>query len=166
MVRVSRDEHLIDHFLDQEQPPDPPCLRARQFGLQVGNLSVGARWWAATLVDDADQEAIFQEPYLDFYRDVGVVLVTVFRGFRRRLGPGSLERLEGPAVVGGLSGLRSPPLENLPSRAGANRAGFATRRFHASLAFSAASIQGWTTLWLSSSQAFTPLHPYPDLRPR
>ncbi len=69
MVRVSGDAHLIDHFLDQEQAPAPRRLRARQFGLQVRNLRLRARWRAATPVDDAHQEALFQEPYLNLERD-------------------------------------------------------------------------------------------------
>src|SRR5215208_1827184 len=52
MVRVSRDAHLVDHVLDQEQPPPPRRLHALQLGLQVWHLrGVRARWQAAAPVD-------------------------------------------------------------------------------------------------------------------
>src|SRR5215216_3084651 len=96
MVRVSRDAYLVDHVLDQEQPPPPRRLHALQLGLQVWHLcGVRARWRAATPVDDAHQEAFLQEPYLDLDRDFGYVPVAVFHGVHRRLGHGGLESLQG-----------------------------------------------------------------------
>jgi hypothetical protein len=85
------------------------------------------------------------------------------RGWRARLHQrhgdrGSLLLRAEPRVIFVVERLKS-----LLYRAGAYGAGFAIRGFHASLAFLAASIQGSTTLRLSSSHALTPLSRSPAL---
>src|SRR5215218_3504012 len=95
VVRVSRDAHLVDHVPDQEQTPAPRRLLSLQLGFQVRNLRVLSRWRTATPVDDAHQEALLQEPYLDLYRNVGVVSVAVLHCVHRGLSHSGLESLEG-----------------------------------------------------------------------
>src|SRR5918998_4511370 len=56
VVGVSRDAHLVDHVLDQEQTPAPRRLRALQLGLQVRNLLVGVRDRAFALVCDIHEQ--------------------------------------------------------------------------------------------------------------
>src|SRR5919112_1743792 len=62
VVRVSRDAHIVNHVLDQEQAPAARRLLALQFGLKVRPLCFRVRWRAATPVDDAHQEAFLQRP--------------------------------------------------------------------------------------------------------
>src|ERR671912_2018189 len=96
VVRVSRDAHIVNHVLDQEQAPAARRLLALQLGLKVRPLGVRVRWRAASPVDDAHQETFLQEPYLDLDRDFGVVPVAMFHGVHRRLGHGGLESLQRP----------------------------------------------------------------------
>src|SRR5215218_5478887 len=77
VVRVSRDAHLVDHVLDQEQTPASRRLHALQLGLYVRRLRVRARWRATTPVDDAHQEALRKKVYLDRDRDFGYVPVAM-----------------------------------------------------------------------------------------
>src|SRR5918992_2897188 len=95
MVRVSGDADLVDHFLDQEKTPASWRLHTLQLGLQIRHLLCRARQRGATPVDDAHQEALLQEPYLNLYRNVGVVSVAVLHGVHRRLSHSGLESLEG-----------------------------------------------------------------------
>src|SRR5215208_6495063 len=118
---IAGDVHLVDHVLDQEQPPAPGRLQTLQLGLQVRHLLVGLGNRTPTLVSDTHRQVRLRREHLDLDGHLRFVLVAVLHGVHRRLGHGGLEPLQalslkthvlyhvgnhfhGPPLVTGLTG--------------------------------------------------------------
>src|SRR5215208_3174112 len=118
---IADDVHLVDHVLDQEQPPAPGRMQTLQLGLQVRRLLVWVRDRAATLIGDTHRQVRLRREHLDLDGHLRFVLVAVLHGVHRRLGHGCLEPLQalslkthvlyhvgnyfhGPPLVTGLTG--------------------------------------------------------------
>src|SRR5215208_4275063 len=86
--------HLVDHVLDQEQPPAPGRLQTLQLGLQVRRLLVGVGDRAAALVGDAHRQIRLRREHPDLDGYLRTVVVAVLHGVHRRLGHGGLEPLQ------------------------------------------------------------------------
>src|SRR3954454_5074539 len=96
VLPVARLARLVDHVLDQEQPPAARALQPRELGLDVRLLALaglGRRGRAAEVGDlDAHAPVTGQHAHAD--RAVGAVLGAVLHGVHRRLADGGLEPLE------------------------------------------------------------------------
>src|SRR5215217_1454629 len=91
---IAGDVHLVDHVLDQEQPPAPGRLQTLQLGLQVRRLLVWVPDRAAALIGDTHRQVRLRREHLDLDGHLRFVLVAVLHGVHRRLGHSGLEPLQ------------------------------------------------------------------------
>src|SRR5262249_12289038 len=90
-VRV-RDADLVDHVLDEQEPPASRLLEPFQLRLEIGNLCLtgGA---AERVVGDRDRQHASTCLDVDLDRELLATLVPVLDGVHRRLRDGGLQLL-------------------------------------------------------------------------
>ena len=107
---------LVDHVLDEEQPPPTSCLQAGQLQLEVGGVGDDVLDPSAESLISRRVPARSQHDDID--RQVCPVVVAVLDGIHRRLRRGGLEALQlvggEPTVGNDLGDLRQRRSRSLP----------------------------------------------------